>query len=108
MNHNKINESGYNEAPKFGPSEGNPPMGRFDKKWDCKGPEFIKPDKKWEGIIKLGEVDGVSIFYDSFHPDQKLTVELNEDKTEVIYIIGPYNDISIFEGVKRNLLEVKL
>lgn len=104
MNHNKINESGYNEASNFGPSQGNPPMVVFDKKWDCKGPEFIKLDKKWEGIIKLGEVDGVLIFYDSYHPDQTLTVELNEDKTEMIYIISPYNDITIFEGIKRDII----
>ncbi len=104
MNHNKINESGYNEASNFGPSQGNPPMGMFDKKCDCKDPEFIKPDKKWGGIIKLGEVDGVLIFYDSYHPDQTLTVELNEDKTEMIYIISPYDDITIFEGIKKSII----
>ena len=43
MNHNKINESGYNEAPKFGPSQNNPPMNMFDKKHDLKDEEFIKP-----------------------------------------------------------------
>lgn len=43
MNHNKENEAGYNEAPKFGPSEGNPPLEMFDKKYDLKGEEFIKP-----------------------------------------------------------------
>jgi len=44
MNNNKINEAGYNEATKFGPSENNPPMmNMFDKKHDCNGPEFIKP-----------------------------------------------------------------
>ena len=43
MNHNKINESGYNEAPKFGPSDNNPSMYMFDKKYDLKGEEFIKP-----------------------------------------------------------------
>lgn len=26
MEFNKVNESGYNEAPKFGPSPNNPPM----------------------------------------------------------------------------------
>ena len=43
MNHNKINESGYNEAPKFGPSDNNPSMYMFDKKYDLKGEEFIRP-----------------------------------------------------------------
>ena len=76
----------------------------IDSKYDCKGPEFIKPDKKWEGVIKLGEVDGVNIFYDQHHPDQTLTVELNKDKTEMLYIIGPYDDIAIFEGIKKNII----
>ena len=39
----KVNEAGYNESTKFGPSENNPPMGMFDKKYDLKGEEFIKP-----------------------------------------------------------------
>ena len=47
MNHNKINESGYNEAPKFGPSLDNPPMYMFDKKYDLRGNEFIKPAKNY-------------------------------------------------------------
>jgi len=76
----------------------------IDSKYDCNGPEFIKPDKKWEGIVKLGVVDGVDIFYDSYHPDQILTVELNKNKTEMIYIISPYDDITIFEGIKKNLI----
>lgn len=76
----------------------------IDSKYDCEGPEFIKPDKKGEGIIKLGEVDGVNIFYDPYHPDQTLTVQLNKDKTEMLYIIGPYDDIAIFEGIKKNII----
>jgi len=76
----------------------------FDKKYDLNGPEFIKPDKSWEGIIKLGEIDGVNVFYDQYHPDQTLTVELNKDKTEMIYIIGPYDDISIYEGIRKNII----
>ena len=104
MNHNKEDEAGYNEAPKFGPSERNTPMGMFDNKYDLQGREFIKPDKKWEGIVKLGNIDGVDIFYDQYHPDQTLTVELNKDKTEMVYIISPYDDISIFEGIKKNII----
>lgn len=76
----------------------------FNKKYDLKGEEFIKPDKKWEGIVKLGNIDGVDIFYDQYHPDQTLTVELNEDKTEMVYIISPYDDITIFEGIKKNII----
>ena len=58
----------------------------------------------WEGILYLGEVDGVKIYYDSYHPDQTLTVELNKDKTEMVYIIGPYDDIVVFDGIKKNII----
>jgi hypothetical protein len=58
----------------------------------------------WQGILFLGEVDDVKIYYDSYHPDQTLTVELNEDKTEMVYIIGPYDDITIFEGIRKNII----
>lgn len=76
----------------------------FDKKYDLNGPEFIKPDNYWAGIVRLGEVDGVDIYYDQYHPDQTLTVEFNKDKTEMIYIIGPYNDITIYEGIRKNII----
>jgi glycosylphosphatidylinositol transamidase (GPIT) subunit GPI8 len=58
----------------------------------------------WKGILFLGEVDDVKIYYDSFHPDQTLTVELNKDKTEMEYIISPYDDIIIFEGIKKHII----
>ena len=58
----------------------------------------------WQGIIFLGEVDDVKIYYDSYHPEQTLTVELNADKTEMVYIIGPYDDIEIFDGIKKNII----
>lgn len=58
----------------------------------------------WQGILFLGEVDDVKIYYDSYHPDQTLTVELNEDKTEMVYIISPYDDITIFEGIRKNII----
>jgi len=58
----------------------------------------------WQGILFLGEVDGVKIYYDSYHPDQTLTVELNKDKTEMVYIIGPYDDIAVFDGIKKNII----
>jgi hypothetical protein len=58
----------------------------------------------WQGIQYMGEVDGVKIYYDSYHPDQTLTVELNKDKTEMIYIIGPYDDIIVYEGIKKNII----
>jgi hypothetical protein len=58
----------------------------------------------WQGILYLGEVDAVKIYFDSYHPDQTLTVRLNEDKTEMVYIIGPYDDIAAFEGIKKNII----
>lgn len=61
-------------------------------------------NKDWKGIELIGEVDGVKIYYDSYHPEQTLTVELNKDKTEMVYIIGPYDDISIFDGIKKNII----
>lgn len=43
IDHNKINEAGFNEAPTFGPSKDNPPItSMFDKKYDLNEPEFIK------------------------------------------------------------------
>lgn len=66
--------------------------------------DFVYPYKDWDGIVNLGEVDGVRIYYDMYHPDETLTVELNKDKTEMVYIIGPYDDISIFEGIKKNII----
>jgi hypothetical protein len=44
--------------------------------------DLIYPYKDWDGIVNLGEVDGVKIYYDMYHPDQTLSVELNKDKTE--------------------------
>jgi hypothetical protein len=58
----------------------------------------------WQGILYLGEVDGVKIYYDSYHPEQTLTVELNDDKTEMVYIISPYDDITIFDGIRKNII----
>jgi glycosylphosphatidylinositol transamidase (GPIT) subunit GPI8 len=58
----------------------------------------------WQGIIFLGEVDDVKIYYDSYHPEQTLTVELNADKTEMVYIISPYDDIVVFDGIRKNLI----
>ena len=58
----------------------------------------------WQGILYLGEVDDVKIYYDSYHPDQTLTIELNKDKTEMVYIIGPYDDIAVFDGIKKSII----
>ena len=45
--------------------------------------DLVYPYKDWDGIVNLGEVDGVTIYYDMYHPDQTLTVELNKDNTYV-------------------------
>ena len=66
--------------------------------------DLVYPYKDWDGIVNLGEVDGVIIYYDMYHPDQTLTVELNKDKTEMVYIIGPYDDIVVFDGIKKNII----
>ena len=58
----------------------------------------------WQDIQFIGEIDGVKIYYDSYHPDQTLTVELNKDKTEMVYIISPYDDITVFEGIRKNII----
>jgi len=66
--------------------------------------DLVYPYKDWDGIVNLGEVDGVTIYYDMYHPDQTLSVELNKDKTEMVYIIGPYDDIAVFDGIKKNII----
>ena len=60
--------------------------------------------KDWKGIQFLGEVDNVKIYYDKYHPEQTLTVELNKNKTEMVYIISPYDDIAIFDGIRKNII----
>jgi hypothetical protein len=82
--------SGYEDRDKFKHSDDY-----YDKMYERDG---------WQGILYIGEVDGVKIYYDSYHPDQTLTVELNKDKTEMVYIISPYDDITIFEGIKKNII----
>lgn len=82
--------SGYEDMDKFRHSDDY-----YDKMYERNG---------WQGILYLGEVDNVKIYYDSYHPDQQLTVELNEDKTEMVYIISPYDDITVFEGIRKNVI----
>jgi hypothetical protein len=82
--------SGYEDRDKFKHSDDY-----YDKMYER---------NDWQGILFLGEVDGVKIYYDSYHPDQTLSVELNKDKTEMVYIIGPYDDISVFDGIKKNII----
>ena len=58
---------------------------------------------EWLGILYLGEVDSVGIYYDSYHPEMTLTVELNDDKTEMV-CISPYDDITVFDGIRKNII----
>ena len=82
--------SGYEDKDLFQHSDDY-----YDKMYEQNG---------WQGILFLGEVDDVKIYYDSYHPDQTLTIELNKDKTEMVYIIGPYDDIAVFDGIRKNLI----
>ena len=62
MNHNKINESGYNEAPKFGPSEGNPPKLEYQEEYvfDNKEVDISLPD------AGLSDIDSLKYFFDKY------------------------------------------
>lgn len=58
MNYNKENEAGYNEAPKFGPSEGNPltysiPIyeNGIKTEWSVDG---VVGDEKYFKLLELG------------------------------------------------------
>lgn len=53
--------------------------------------------------MKLGEVDSVEIYYDHYHPEQTLTIDWDEEKGIMNRIIGPYDDITIYEGIKKTL-----
>jgi len=56
-----------------------------------------------DGINKIGEVDGVIIYYDKYHPAKQVTVKLNDAQTEIEYIISSYEDIKMFENLKKVL-----
>lgn len=56
-----------------------------------------------EGIVKLGVIDDVDIYYDKHHPDQSLTVDYDEKNGIMKYIIGPYDDISVYDGIKKTV-----
>lgn len=62
MNHNKINEIGYNEATKFGPSENNTPKLPFQN-------EFIFDNKEVDVSLpdaELSDVDNLNYFFDKY------------------------------------------
>jgi len=62
MNHNKINEIGYNEATKFGPSENNTPKLPFQD-------EFIFDNKEVDGSLpssELSDVDSLKYFFEKY------------------------------------------
>ena len=79
MNHNKVNEAGYNEATKFGPSENNPPKLDFEK-----------------GI----EIDPTNV-------DYKVHYELLKQKSEVPVITwdAPFKSYS---AVPKDLCRIKV
>ncbi len=55
MNHNKEDEAGYNEAPKFGPSEGNPPKLEYREEYvfDNKEVDITLPSAELSDIADL-------------------------------------------------------
>ena len=59
-----------------------------------------------KGINKIGEVDGVSIYQDEYHPDKTLSIQFENGGTEIKYIISKYDDISIFENIKKQIGEL--
>lgn len=62
MNNNKINEAGYNEATKFGPSENNPPKLPFQDEifFDNKEVDVSLPSSE------LSDVDNLKYFFDKY------------------------------------------
>lgn len=62
MNYNKENEAGHNEAPKFGPSEHNPPKLPFQD-------EFIFDNKEVDVSLpssELSDVDSLKYFFEKY------------------------------------------
>ena len=62
MNHNKENEAGYNEAPKFGPSEGNPTKLEYQEEYvfDNKEVDISLPS------AELSDIDNLKYFFEKY------------------------------------------
>ena len=62
MNHNKTNSAGYNEAPKFGPSEHNPPKIEFHS-------EYVLDNRDVDISLPGGEIsdaDNLRYFFEKY------------------------------------------
>jgi len=62
MNHNKENEAGYNEAPKFSPSEGNPPKLEYQE-------EYVFYNKEVDISLpsaELSDIDSLKYFFHKY------------------------------------------
>lgn len=79
MNHNKENKAGYNEAPKFGPSEGNPPKLEYQEEYvfDNKDVDISLPS------AELSDIDSLKYFFHKYlfsvergKPNQKMASNL--------------------------------
>lgn len=77
---NKVNEAGYNEATKFGPSENNPPMSMFDKKYDLKDKEFIKP---------LPSTYSIPIYENGVKTGWRIDGEIGDEKYQQLIEMSP-------------------
>jgi hypothetical protein len=59
---NKVNEAGYNESTKFGPSENNPPKLNFEK-------EYIFDNKEVDVSLlgsELSDIDSLKYFFEKY------------------------------------------
>ena len=85
MNHNKINEAGYNEATKFGPSENNPPELEYQQ-------EYIFDNKKVDislPISELSDLDRLIYFFEKY----KFSVESGKPNQRAAAILKLWVDI---------------
>jgi len=60
-----------------------------------------------KAIYELGKVHGVSIYCDTYHPKETLTIKYSKDGSEIDYIISKYDDITLFENVWKSKVEYR-
>lgn len=85
MNYNKENEAGYNEAPKFGPSEHNPPKLEYQQ-------EYIFDNKKVDISLpssELSDLDSLIYFFEKY----KLSVKSGKPNQRAATILKLWIDI---------------
>ena len=97
MNHNKINEAGYNEATKFGHSENNPPKLPFQDEFifDNKEVDVSLPDSE------LSDVDSLKYFFEKY----LFSVECGKPNQNGATILKLWIDITQHKYLKMNNLD---